>query len=118
MLIGSSEGQGWRYEVFESSEGYLVLMRDRDTGAVDGADGKVFRTAAAAFAYAEMAAASDRCAAARVAGEDAAGLTAELAATQRLYSEISRSLADDGMAAQMIVAWEKAAAAAERRRLH
>ena len=30
MLIGVSEGQGWRYEVIERRDDYLVRMRDLD----------------------------------------------------------------------------------------
>src|SRR3954454_13582226 len=57
MLIGASEGQGWRYEVIERPDDYLVRMRDLDTGALEESDGKLFRTAAVAFAYAELSAA-------------------------------------------------------------
>ena len=68
MLIGVSEGQGWRYEVMEHPDAYLVRMRDLDTGAIEEGDTKLFRTAAVAFAYAELSAAFDRYAAAHVAG--------------------------------------------------
>ena len=58
MLIGVSEGQGWRYEVIERPDDYLVRMRDLDTGALEESDSKLFRTAAVAFAYADLSALS------------------------------------------------------------
>ena len=118
MLIGVSEGQGWRYEVIERPDDFLVRMRDLDTGALEENEGKVFRTAAVAFAYAELSAAFDRFAAARIAGEDVAELEGALAAQQALYRNISARLGDEGMSAQMLVAWEHGAAMASRRLLH
>ncbi len=73
MLIGVSEGQGWHYEVIERPDDYLVRMRDLHTGALEDNDGMLFRTAAVAFAYAELSAAFDRFAAARMAGEGRGG---------------------------------------------
>lgn len=118
MLIGACEGQAWRYEVIEQTEGFLVRMRDLDTGSVDDSDARVFRTAAVAFAFAEMSVAFERCAHATIAGEEASGLSTELEATQALYQDISRRLGDDGVTAQMLVAWEHDAQAADRRRYH
>lgn len=118
MLIGACEGQSWRYEVIERTEGFLVRMRDLDTGSVEDKDARVFRTAAVAFAYADMSAAFERCAQAIVAGEAAAELSAELEATQALYEDISQRLGDDGVTAQMLVAWERDTEAADRRRYH
>ena len=46
MLVAASEGQGFRYEVVERTEGYLVRSRCLDSGAVDEAESKLFRTAA------------------------------------------------------------------------
>jgi hypothetical protein len=34
VLIGVSEGQGWRYEVVERPDDFLVRMRDLDTGTL------------------------------------------------------------------------------------
>jgi hypothetical protein len=109
MLIGASEGQGWRYEVIERPDDYLVRMCDLDTGALEESDGKLFRTAAVAF---------DRYAAARMAGEGTAELERALAAQRALYEDISARLGDEGMSAQMLVAWAHWDAAANRRRLH
>ena len=118
MLIGTSEGEGWRYEVIERAEDYLVRMRDLDTGVLEESDGKLFRTAAVAFAYAELSAAFDRYAAARIAGTDVAGLEQELAAHRALYEDVSARLADEGLSAEVLAASEQWAAAARRRRLH
>ena len=118
MLIGVSEGQGWRYEVMEHPDAYLVRMRDLGTGALEEGDTKLFRTAAVAFAYAELSAAFDRYAAARMAGEDVAALERALAAQRALYADLSDRLGDEGMSAQMLVAWEQGAEAAKRGRLH
>jgi hypothetical protein len=118
MLIGTSEGEGWRYEVIERSEDYLVRMRDLDTGAIEESDGKLFRTAAVAFAYAELSAAFDRYASARMAGEDVTKLEHELSAQRELYEDVSRRLADQGLSAEILAAAEQWAATATRRRLH
>lgn len=118
MLIGASEGRTWRYEVVERTEGFLVRMRDLGSGGIDEEESRVFRTAAVAFAYAEMSAAFERCASATMAGEDAAEASAELEATKALYGDLSRRLGDDGIAAQLIVAWERQSEASDRRRYH
>ena len=85
MLVAASEGQGFRYEVVERTEGYLVRSRCLNSGAVDDAESKLFRTAAVAFRYAEMSAAFDRYASARMAGEDAASELGDLEAQQTLF---------------------------------
>ena len=118
MLIGASEGEGWRYEIVERTEGYVVRTRDVDTGAVDAREGKLFRTAAAAFAFAEMSAAFDRYASARLSREDDAGPLGELEARQAHYLDVSRRLGDDGSAAIILDAWEREGEARRRRRFH
>lgn len=118
MLVAASEGQGFRWEVVERTEGYLVRSRDLDSGSVDESDGRFFRTAAVAFRYAEMSAAFDRYASAGMAGEEAESELAELEAQQALFAEISRRLADDGMAAMVLDAWARADEERGLRRLH
>jgi hypothetical protein len=118
MIIGASEGHGFRYEIVDHEAGYLVHMRDLDSGAVQEADAKVFRTAAVAFAYAELSAAFDRYASARMAGEAPEHHIVELEAMQATLEDLSRRLGDEGMTAHMLVSWEAAAEAAQRRRLH
>ena len=119
MLIGASEGQGWRYEVMDAEDGFLVRVRDVDTGEVEDAESRLFVTAAVAFAYADVAAAFDRYASARVTGDETAeALLAELHARQALYEDVSRRLGDGGIAAGVLSAWDEAAAQRDRRRLH
>ena len=118
MLVAASEGQGFRYEVVERTEGYLVRSRCLDSGAVDDAESKLFRTAAVAFRYAEMSAAFDRYASARMAGEDAASELGDLEAQQTLYRELSRRLLDAGWAQLGLVPGGGAAAPRDRRRFH
>ena len=72
MFIGASEGHAFRYEVIEDGEGVLVRMRDLATGAVEEDETRMYRTAAVAFAYAELSAAFDRYAAARIARDESA----------------------------------------------
>ena len=60
MWIGSSEGYGYRYDVVAITDGYLVQMRDLDSGALDEREVRLFRTARVAFAHAEAMAAIDR----------------------------------------------------------
>src|SRR5215210_68176 len=70
MFIGVSEGHDRRYEVIQRSDDYLVRIRDLDTGALEESGSKLFRTAAVAFAYAELSAAFDHYASGRIAGKD------------------------------------------------
>jgi hypothetical protein len=120
MLVGASDGQGWRYEVFQGNDGYLVRSRDLDTGEVEEEEGRLFRTAAVAFAYADMSAAFDRYAAARIDGEteEAEACLSDLEARQALFGEVSRRLSDEGLALLALAAWAKADEDVHRRRYH
>ena len=68
MLIGVAEGAVRSFEIDERAEGYLVRPRQRDTGQVEIEAGRVFRTAVAAFAFAEREALLEHYAAARLEG--------------------------------------------------
>jgi len=118
MVVGASEGQAWRYEVVERSEGFVVRSRDLETGTVDDTESQLFRTASVAFAYAAMSACFDRFAAACVGGEAVDDLWAEVTAKQSLYEDLRRRLSDEAMAARVLVAWEEAEETAAWRRLH
>ena len=119
MFIGASEGHGFRYEVIEDGEGFLVRMRDLATGAVEEDETRMYRTAAVAFAYAELSAAFDRYAAARVARDESARvLLIELTTQQALYQDLSARLGDEGLAADVLRAWSEQETAQDRRRLH
>ena len=119
MFIGASEGHGFRYEVIDGGEGFLVRMRDLATGEVEEDETRMYRTAAVAFAYAELSAAFDRYAAARMNGDELAQvMLIELTSQQSLYQDLSRRLGDEGMAAHLLVQWHEEEAAQDRRRLH
>ncbi len=119
MFIGASEGHGFRYELVEGGEGFLVRMRDLATGEVEEDETRMYRTAAVAFAYAELSAAFDRYAAARMSRDEAAQvLLIELTSRTVLYRDLSRRVGDDGLASRMLTAWQEQDAARDRRRLH
>ena len=118
MLVAASEGQGFRYEVVERTEGYLVRSRCLDSGAVDDAESKLFRTAPVAFRYAEMSASSTATPRPAWPARTPRAELAELEAQQTLYRELSRRLMDDGMAAMVLDAWERADEERDRRRFH
>lgn len=119
MLITASEGEGFRYEVMDRADGFLVQTRDVDTGEVEDGETRLFRTAAVAFAYAELLATFNRYAAARIAQDDAAdALAVALNAQYALYGELSQRLGDEGLAAHLLIAWDRNEAAQDRRRLH
>ena len=118
MLLAASEGRHWRYEVCEHTDGYLVQMRDLDTGELDDEFATVFRTLPVAFAYAEMSAAFDRFAAAELenAADDEVAL--ELETSERNFIDLSDRLHDVGVNGVAIRAWEKARGTSPRLTLH
>jgi hypothetical protein len=118
MLVAAYEGQGFRYEVVERTEGFLVRPRCLDSQAVDEAESRLFRTAAVAFRFAEMSACFDRYVAARIAGEEANSELAELAAKRELFDRLSRRLLDEGIAAIVLDAWRRFDEKGDRRRYH
>lgn len=98
MLIASTEGQGWRYEVIVQSDGFLVQARDLDTGEIATDDITLFRTAPVALAYADMAAAADRFASADVSEDDDEELASDFAHERDRFALIRARFADDGIA--------------------
>jgi hypothetical protein len=117
MLIAMSEGRGWRYEVVDRAEGFLVVSRDLDTGAVEPEGGMLFRTAPVAFAFADLSAAFDRLASAQMAGEDTEELSDDLAREKDLYAALSRRLGDEGLSERLLIDCASAAEM-ERRSRH
>jgi hypothetical protein len=100
MLIASTEGQGWRYEVIVQSDGFLVQARDLDTGEVAGDDTTLFRTGPVALAYAGMAAAADRFASANLADDDDdEDLAGEFRLERDRFTSMRTRLADEGVGA-------------------
>jgi hypothetical protein len=115
LRIAMSEGTNRRYEVLESVEGFLVRATDAATGTIVEDSLKLFRTAPAAFAFAELSATRDRvsCACA----SDGEG-EAELQACAERYETIVRALGDDGVPGHLLGAWTEAEEAAARRHYH
>ncbi|HKH35187.1 MAG TPA: hypothetical protein VKA80_13680 [Beijerinckiaceae bacterium] len=118
MFMSASEGRHWRYEVCEHSDGYLVQMRDLDTGDLDDEFATVFRTLPVAFAYAEMSAAFDRFAAAEIENAADEEVTLELQVTERNFTDLSDRLHDVGINGRAIHAWERARGTSPRLTFH
>jgi hypothetical protein len=118
MFMSASEGRHWRYEVCEHSDGYLVRMRDLDTGDLDDEFATVFRTLPVAFAYAEMSAAFDRFAAAEIENAADEEVTLELQVTERNFTDLSDRLHDVGINGRAIHAWERARGTSPRLTFH
>ena len=120
MLLAVCEGRHSRYEVCKHADGYLVQMRDLESGDLDEEFATVFRTMPVAFAYAEMSAAFDLCAAAEMEGdsgqEDA--ITIDLEAREQKFSMLSDRLGDTGLNGGSIKAWERATNTGTRRVYH
>ena len=109
MLFSASEGRHWRYEVCEHSDGYLVQMRDLETGDLHETFATIFRTLPVAFAYADMSAALDRYAAAELEAIDDVSFAMELQTTERHFISLSESLQDSGVEGSALLAWERVA---------
>ena len=111
MLLSASEGRHWRYEVHEHADGYLVHMRDLQTGDVDEDYATVFRNLPVAFAFADMSAAFDRFAAAEA--EEGCEpqdeeITTDLELRERAFADLSDRLRDAGVQNGRFKAWEQA----------
>ena len=118
MLIAAMEGQSWRYEVIVQSDGFLVQVRDMDTGELALDDTTLFRTAPAALAYADMVAAADRFAAADLDECPDDELADELNRERDRFAAIRISLSDDGICGDMLIRRRDESDAALRRRYH
>ncbi|MBP0578698.1 hypothetical protein J8I29_05215 [Labrys sp. LIt4] len=103
MLIASTEGQGWCYEVIAQSDGFLVQARDLDTGEVSLNEITLFRTSPVALAYADMAAAADRFAASRLEEvEDWQTLADDYHHELDRFTAIRDRLSDDGVGGALL----------------
>ena len=122
MLLTASEGRHWRYEVCEHSDGYLVQMRDLETGDLDEEFATIFRTLPVAFAYAEMSAAFERYAAAEMDDADdeprPGDVAVDLEVTERNFIDLSDRLSDSGVNGIAARAWEQQKAQPIVRVLH
>lgn len=116
MLLAACEGRRCRYEICEHADGYLVQMRDLETGDVDESFATLFRTMPVAFAYAEMSAAIDLVAAAELDGT--AEEPIDLEEREQKFSTLSDRLGDTGLNGGSITAWERATSSGTRRVYH
>ncbi len=116
MLLAACEGRHSRYEVCEHSDGYLVQMRDLETGDLDEEFATIFRTMPVALAYAEMSAALDLYVSdGTEAGQDD---EIELEARQQKFIALSDRLGDSGLDGGSLRAWERATCNGTRRVYH
>lgn len=106
MLIGAAEGDRFRFEIVLMSDGFIVRARCVETGEVYGSRDRLFRTAPAAFAFAEKSALKDAEDAIAETGLEA--LEAKLAsdAAAKLFDDIRARLADSGVSAGQLAAWD------------
>ncbi|GJD49099.1 hypothetical protein OPKNFCMD_1829 [Methylobacterium crusticola] len=118
MILAACEGLHWQYEIVEHADGYVVQMRDLDTGDLDADFVTVFRTMPVAFAYAEMSAAFDRFAASDDEEADDAESASDFATSERSFADLSSRLCDGGVAGNIVQAWERRRDGEPRRGLH
>src|SRR5689334_20416041 len=97
MLFAACEGRHWRYEVCEHSDGYLVQMRDLETGDLNDEFATVFRTMPVAFAYAEMSAAFDRFASTEPDAVDEDEIAFDAVVQEQNFIDLSDRLGDTGL---------------------
>ena len=107
MLIGASEGDRFRFEIVLMSDGFIVRVRSNESGEVFGSRDRLFRTASAAFAFAEKSALKDAEDAVSATGLEAleASMASDKAA--RVFDDIRERLADSGVSAGQLAAWEQ-----------
>lgn len=117
MVIGETEGIRFRFEVVESIDGFTV--RRGHLEAVDCGEGAeiLFRTAQAAFAYAEMAALRDRVDAGESDESDGETAASFRLVTARL-ARIRNDLGDHGVSGALLGAWTRAEARERQRQVH
>lgn len=118
MLLIASEGRHGRYEVIEHADGYLVQMRDLETGDLDEEFATVFRTLPVAFAYAAMSAAYDRYAAAELENVEDEEIAFDLELSERNFIDLSDRLHDTGLNGGALDAWKRHGEDGARTLLH
>lgn len=118
MILAACEGRHWQYEIVEHADGYVVLMRDLDTGDIEEGAATVFRTMPVAFAFAEMSAAFDRFTASTEDEPDDAQTATDFAVSEQIFCDLSSRLCDGGVAGSLVQAWERRPADGPRLTLH
>lgn len=118
MLIGTSFGTLYVYDVCEHPDGYVVLIRDDDEGDLNE-ETTLFRSLPAAIRYAEWAAAYDRARAAEELGDRAMFELAGRALSREWsrYVDVSDRLGDGGKALRL-VDLQEVSEEPDRRTLH
>ena len=112
MIIGVSEGDSIRFEILLMSDGYIVRARAIETGEVFGARDRLFRTAPAAFAYAEKSALRDAEDAVARTGLEALEARTASDRAARVFDDIRAMLGDSGVGAGLLHAWDAKAQSA------
>lgn len=115
MLITVSHGAVHDFEILEHSDGYLVQMRDCLTGEIDPDIRTLFRTAAVAMRYADLAATYDLGA---EADDGSASAEAVLARRVLAFHELSHRLSDGGVSAGELAARDECERRLDRRSYH
>src|SRR3954447_26954202 len=97
MLLAASEGRHWRYEVCEHSDGYLVQMRDLETGDLHEEFATIVRPLPGRLPYAAMSAGLAHEAAAEIEGVEDEEIAFELDLSERNFIALSDRLHDTGL---------------------
>ena len=118
MLLVASEGRHWRYEVCEHADGYLVQMRDLESGDLDEEFTTIFRTLPVAFAYAEMSAAYERFASSEMEIVKDEQIEIDVETTERHFVDLSDRLHDLGINGVVIQTWNRESQIGAARMLH
>lgn len=118
MILAACEGRHWQYEIAEHADGYVVRMRDLDTGDIEENAETVFRTMPVAFAFAEMSAAFDRFTASTDEEPDDVQMATDFAVREQIFCDLSSRLCDGGVAGTLVQAWDRQPAEGLRLTLH
>jgi hypothetical protein len=109
MIIGAFQGELFSFQVEEAYNGYLVRPFDIATGEADDTDALLFRTAATAFAYAEMIATAERFSLSED-ERDGDGLEDAFLKSRALYERLCGRLVDEGAPLRIVRQNDEAAA--------
>lgn len=109
MIIGIAEGDRTRFEVVLMSEGYIVRACDMESGEAIAERDRLFRTAQAAFAFAELSALDDAEDDTAMRGVEALEMKMHSDRAARQFSDIRARFADGGVSAGLLAAWSRQA---------
>ncbi len=109
MIVGMSEGDRYRFEVLLMSDGFIVRARAVESGEVLTNRDRLFRTAPAAFAFAEMSAMEDAEVSAPRYTREAIEAHIDTDRASRVFDDIRARLKDNGISATLLAAWDRKA---------